>query len=178
MRVPYRMSARMWAQPDSGSTGRVREAEGYLAERIRWSASGVCTYHSRIEAVVVWSEYHQHIHSPEDRDAASVQTHLAGENTLEAARLHVHRRVNAEMRGSVSPAVLPYLDGVMRFFPATLLAAVWLQFAQELAGRAGFERECEYCRLPFRQRRRDQRFCRKNCQEASAYRRRSSSARS
>ena len=80
------------------------------------------------------------------------------------------------MRGSVSPAVLPYLGGVIRFFPASLLAAVWLRFAQELAGQAGRERECEKCRMPFRQRRRDQRFCGKNCQEASAYQRRRSAS--
>lgn len=157
---------------DSWSPGQVREARRYLAERIRWSAGGGCTYHSRFDALGFWSEWHQSIYDPRDLEAASLKTHLDGESTIDAGRLHVYRRVNAEMRGSVSPAVLPHLDGAMRFFPASLIAAVWLQFAQELAGKAGRERECEHCRLPFPQRRRDQRFCGKNCQEASAYMRR------
>lgn len=81
------------------------------------------------------------------------------------------------MRGRVGPAVLPFLGGVIRFFPDSLLAAVWVRFAQEVAGATGRERECDNCRMPFLQRRRDQRFCGKNCQEASAHRRRTAKAR-
>lgn len=160
------------AQPDNWGPSRVREAKQLIADRVSWSPAGGCSYHSRFEAAGGWREWHEHIFDPSDRDATSLAEHLAGRNSYEAARFHLHRRINAEMRGSVSPSVLPYLGGVIRFFPASLLAAVWVRFAQELAGAAGRERECEYCRMPFLQRRRDQRFCGKNCQEASAYRRR------
>jgi hypothetical protein len=173
--LAYADLRRLWravaiaAHPESWGPDRVREAGEYLGARIDWSTDGGCRYHSRIEAGGGWREWHDHIYRPADRDATGVARRLAGENTLEAARLHLHRKVNAEMRGKVSPSVLPYLGGVMRFFPESLLAAIWLLFAQELAGGAGKERECEHCRLPFPQRRRDQRFCGKNCQEASAY---------
>jgi hypothetical protein len=160
------------SEPDSWGPSQVREAKGLIAERIHWLASGGCSYHSRFEVDGVWSEWHQHIHHPTDVDGTSVASHLGGKNSFEAARLHLHRRVNRQMSGSVSPAVLPYVGGVIRFFPASLISAAWLRFAQELAGAAGRERECEHCRLPFLPRRRDQRFCGRNCQEASAYRRR------
>lgn len=164
-------------QRDGWGPSRVREAERVIADRVTWSSSGGCLYHSRYEAAGGWREWNEHIFHPSDRDATAVADHLAGQNTNEAARFYLHRRINKEMRGRVSPAVLPFLGGVIRFFPDSLLAAVWVRFAQEVAGAPGRERECESCRMPFLQRRRDQRFCSKNCQEASAYRRRTAAAR-
>ena len=160
------------AHPESWGPTVVREARAHLRDRIDWAPDGACRYNSRYEVADAWREWHEWIYNPRDGEAEIVAEHLAGQNNLEAARYYVHRQVNAEMRGTVNPAVLPYLGGAIRFFPASLMAAAWLRFAMELAGSSGRERECEYCRTPFLQNRRDQRFCGKTCQEASAYHRR------
>lgn len=160
------------AHEDSWSQQAVRRARAHLRDRIAWSPEGACRYSSRYDAAGAWAEWHEWIYDPLQREADVVAAHLAGQNDYEAARYYVHRKVNAELRGTVSPAVLPYLGGAIRFFPVNLMAAVWLRFAMELAGASGRERECEYCRTPFLQTRRDRRFCGKACQEASAYHRR------
>jgi hypothetical protein len=119
-----------------------------------------------------WREWNEWIYHPTDADSNGLSRRLSGNNTYEAARYYLHRRVNAQLRGTINAAVLPYLQGAIRFFPDSLVTAAYLRFAQDLAGRLGAQRECEYCRLPFQPTRRDRRFCRKNCQEAFAYHRR------
>jgi hypothetical protein len=158
--------------PDAFGPLSVRDAERLLAGSIRWTDDGGCLYVSRFEAAGAWSSWHESVYRVGDERAEIVGRYLADRDSLKAARFLVHRDVNRKMRGVISPSVLPFMGSVIRFFPESLLAAAWLLFARELAGSAGSERECEGCRLPFIQGRRDQRFCSKSCQEASAYRRR------
>jgi hypothetical protein len=54
---------------------------------------------------------------------------------IEPARYYVHREVNTQLRGHVSPAVLPFRQGEILFFPDCLLAAIYTHFALELSGR-------------------------------------------
>lgn len=160
------------SEPQDWLSSRVREAKESIESVIWWGDDGSCSYHSRYEAAGVWREWHQPIYDPARDRESTLGRHLANRNALEAARYHVHRQVNTQLRGHVSPSVLPFLDGAIRLFPDSLAAAVWLRFAFELSGGSGRQRECEHCHQPFAVRRRDQRFCGKNCQEASAYRRR------
>lgn len=159
-------------EPERWARRRVRGARELLEGAIRWGDDGACGYDSRYEANGEWMEWHRWIYHPALDSGGSVARHISNRNTVEAARYYVHKQVNEQMRGRVSPSVLPFLDGALRLFPDSLAAAVWLRFAFELAGGVGRQRECEHCRQPFAVRRRDQRFCSKNCQEASAYRRR------
>jgi predicted nucleic acid-binding Zn ribbon protein len=157
---------------DSWGPQRLRDAKEHIESRIRWSEAGGCRYHSRVDVDAAWREWNEWIYHPSDQDSAGLGRRLSGNNTHEAARYYLHRRVNGQLRGTMNAAVMPYLGGAIRFFPESLLAAAYLRFAQELAGRLGPQRECEYCGLAFRPTRRDKRFCTKNCQEASAYHRR------
>lgn len=158
--------------PDSSTSHQLGKARLHISQRVRWDSRGGCSYHSRIEYLKFWSQWNERIYHPDDRDAEAVRQHLKGHDNYEAARLHLHRRVNKALEGVVNAAVLPYLDGEIRFFPASLLATLYMRFARELGGRRGSQRECEHCGRVFEARRRDQRFCNRNCQEASAYRRR------
>lgn len=158
--------------PDSWSAANVRQAKKHVDSAFAWRRGGGCRYDSRFEAGDAWAEWHEWIWLPEHDESDSLKRHLANENSLEAARYYVHRKVNSQLRGRVNPSVLPFLSGAIRLFPDSLAAGVWLRFAFELAGGTGKHRECEHCRMPFAVGRRDQRFCGKNCQEAAAYRRR------
>lgn len=53
---------------------------------------------------------------------------------LGPARYFVHREINAHLKGKVSPAVLPFLEGAIYFFPDSLLSALYVHFALEVSG--------------------------------------------
>lgn len=93
-------------------------------------------------------------------------------DTVAAASYVVHQEVNRRLHGQVSPAVLPFRDSELRMVPHNLLAAIYVAFAFDLAGRRREERECEYCRAIFPATNQRQRFCSESCRAAAGYRRR------
>ena len=94
------------------------------------------------------------------------------DDPLGPARAYLTQEVNRRLRGHVHLTLGSFQDSPIRFFPDSLLAAIYLRFALELAGRSARERECEFCHVPFPVGRRDQRFCSKSCRENAGYHRR------
>jgi len=94
------------------------------------------------------------------------------DDPLGPARAYLTQEVNRRLRGHVHLTLGSFQDSPIRFFPDSLLAAIYLRFALELAGRSARERECEFCHMPFPVGRRDQRFCSKSCRENAGYHRR------
>ncbi len=95
---------------------------------------------------------------------------------VKPARYYLHRRLSERLRGHINPVVLPFAGGRIRFFPDSLLSAIYLHFAREVTGAKRDERECENPRCRnggyFLPGRRDQRHCDKNCRETAGYHRR------
>ena len=90
---------------------------------------------------------------------------------IEPARYFVHREVNNRLRGHVSPAVLPFRNGEIFFFPDCLLSSLYTQFMLELSGR---NRPAMLCARPGCGRYFDpahgrQRYCDKPCQQLAYY---------
>jgi hypothetical protein len=167
----------------SYTSPRVRAAGALLNKRIRWSevdGDPKVTYHDG-DTVAAPSV---NLPAPFDAPWPGGWSTIAASwlhpevfelfrrgDTVEPARFHVCEAVNARLKGHVDLAVLPFHKR-MRFFPDTLLTAIYVLFAQDLAGARGKEMTCEFCQQPFVMRRRDQRFCDKNCREAAGYHRR------
>jgi hypothetical protein len=159
----------------------VRRAGRLLADRIHWSADASrVVYEADVEfppgslpfAHMPRHQTHELIAGLGIRNTEHLLANWRPRDAVEPARYYVHKKVNDRLAGNVNLAVLPLLDGRMRFFPKNLLAAVYVHFAFRLAGAGPQQRECEFCRQLFPVRRRDQRFCGKNCREAAGYHRR------
>jgi hypothetical protein len=72
-------------------------------------------------------------------------------NMVHAAKISLQREINELLDGVVSPMVLYDLDEqkqVLRFVPKTLLASLWVLFAQAVAGGSAVE-SCKECGKPF-----------------------------
>jgi hypothetical protein len=91
---------------------------------------------------------------------------------LEPMKYYIHERVNDALDGKVNMAVMPLLGSVVRYVPANLLAAVYMQFAFRLAARQLPERDCPHCRQRFTPARRNQLSCTKQCRDNASYHRR------
>lgn len=78
---------------------------------------------------------------------------------LGPARYYVHDRVNLQMSGNVSPAVLPFRQGDIYLYPRNLLAALYVLFALELSGRTIAARQCKGCGRYFTPTRSNQLYC-------------------
>jgi hypothetical protein len=114
-------------------------------------------------------EIEESIVHPARADGARLNAALRDDVT--AAKWYVAKRVNDQLQGRVSPAVLPLRDSVIRMFPTDLLAAIYYLFAEVIAGRRGTTwLICENCGVEFRGRR-DRRTCGSAC-KAQLWRRR------
>lgn len=97
-------------------------------------------------------------------------------DTREPVRFYVHLQVNRRLRGHVSPAVLPYVEDGSRIahFPDSLLAALYVLFALELAEEKPVKR-CKYERCPygrtFTPTRSNQDYCSEQCKRNASYHR-------
>ena len=90
---------------------------------------------------------------------------------LEPAKYYVHREVNNQQKGHVSPAVLPFREGKIFFFPDCLLSALYTKFMLEISGR---ERPAILCERPgcgsyFQPEHGRQQYCEKRCQQLAYY---------
>ena len=170
-------------QSDANSIARVQQAWRLLKGRIAWRHDKTSVaYRAEIEFTEGafstpqgWMpsySTHEAIAMAGVREGDSLLARWTPGDVLEPARYYVHKGVNDSLKGNVNLAVLPFLQGRMRFFPNDLVAAIYVHFAFELAGARPQERECEFCHQLFAVRRRDQRFCNKNCREAAGYHRR------
>lgn len=56
-------------------------------------------------------------------------------DVVEPAAYYVHEQVNARLKGTVSPAVLPFRDDNLVLFPHNLLSALYVHFALSLSGK-------------------------------------------
>ena len=107
------------------------------------------------------------------RRAARTQSYPALSRLLEqAARYFVHLVVNEGLRGEVSPAVLPFEGSAIRFWPHSLIGAMYLLLATEIAGQRAAERPCKQCATPFIAKRSDAVFCSTECRSRAGYLRR------
>ncbi len=64
---------------------------------------------------------------------------------IEPARYYVHREINERLKGHVNPAVLPFSQGDIYFFPDCLLSALYTLFAHEVSGRTRPAIACRHC---------------------------------
>lgn len=92
----------------------------------------------------------------------------------ELARFFVAKGINQRLRGHVNMAVLPFRGNSVRFFPDSLLAAIYVQFMRVFTGSRG-ERECarKRCGQPFEVTRPDRKYCSASCRSADSRRRHS-----
>lgn len=151
-------------EADSYGPSRLREAGNTLRSRIQWNDKGFVHYRTESGAWKV-------ITDPLAPDRAEVLARFRRDDPRGPARYHIFREVNERLQGRVRP-VVDADRRTLRFWPESLLAAMYLRFAGELIGARGPERECERCHEVFLVRRRDMRFCGKNCREAASYQRR------
>ena len=90
---------------------------------------------------------------------------------IEPARFFVHREVNNRLRGHVSPAVLPFREGEIFFFPDCLLSSLYTKFMLEISGRNRPAILCERpnCGRYFEPMHGRQKYCEKQCQQLAYY---------
>ena len=90
-------------------------------------------------------------------------------DTIEPARFFVQEEVNRAMSGSISPGILPFVEGRMFFRPDCLLSCLYLLFALEITDQqsGGAFRVCKGCQEPFMlgPRERLRSYCDRQCQE-------------
>jgi hypothetical protein len=85
------------------------------------------------------------------------------------ARYYVYDAVNVRLRGQASPAVLPFMHGELAIVPHTLLAALYVHFANELCGRMPALKKCRQCERYFVPQRTDQTYCSPSCRKKHSY---------
>ncbi len=170
----YRMLHVLWEDakilrnPDSYGLTRAREAERGVrvvrednAIRLELDAKHHGTRSLGRGVYVVW---------PGEEEAFA---RLIGAKSQDVALFYVAREVNKHL-GRVQPVLLPFLGMKLRESPTSLLAALYLGMAQEMAGGARPERPCEFsgCGRSFLPGRIDQRYCSDSCRVSAAYHRR------
>jgi hypothetical protein len=169
----------------------VRGAYRLLEERIRWGQDNAVVYHVKVPAAgsltkapggpctLCFETQDEETHLwrlieppiPPRRRGRLARGFRTGD-VVEPARYFISREINERLRGHVDFTLWPFAGGPIRYVPDSLLAAIYVQFALEVSGRLGTQRECQHCHNPFFPNRRDQRFCSKQCRELAAYYRR------
>ncbi|MBI2836074.1 MAG: hypothetical protein HYX85_00070 [Chloroflexi bacterium] len=81
------------------------------------------------------------------------------------ARWFLGLKINLHLRG-ISPVLFGFRMSEITYFPKTLLDALWLLFALEVAGTS---RTCWYCRKPLQPTRKDNVYCSNNCKRMAYY---------
>lgn len=85
------------------------------------------------------------------------------------ARYYVHKEVNKQLKGHVSPGIMAFNDSAWYLFPDSLLSAIYTMFALEIAGEqpARTAKQCRNCGRRFvPASRSDQDFCDGACRVA------------
>ena len=93
-------------------------------------------------------------------------------DSVEPARYFIYRAVNEALRGKIHRVCLPYQGKAIRYFPDSLIAAIYIRLQDRLAGKAAQERVCKNERCPqvtFVPKRRDQEYCSKSCRQMANY---------
>ncbi len=107
---------------------------------------------------------------PTDASYARVMKSLRPDRGMKrTARYFVTLRVNESLRGEVSPAVMPFMDSAIKFWPRSLLGSMYMLLAMELAGRGARERSCAQCGQPFIPKRNDAERCGERCRSRASY---------
>lgn len=107
-----------------------------------------------------------------DRERLAFSQLKEGDN-LSAAQVALREAINERLRGNIGVAVT--VDDEVQFWPRNLLTAVYLLQGLELRRAQPVKRICANPRCSrgwFFLKRRNQRFCDKNCQEQAGYHRR------
>ena len=167
-------SVRTLERRDSEPESRVARAERAIKDQIEWEPGGPIVYHHPHDPPGASLRSWRILAHPADQPSYDdITSNLALGDLVAAARFHVATELNRRLRGHLNPHVLPFVSSKLRFFPDSLLSAIYVRFVFEVAEGVGRTRSCEGCAQPFEPRRRDQRFCGKNCRERAGYRRRS-----
>jgi hypothetical protein len=148
-------------QQDMWGPGRQREAREYLRQRIQWRDDGSLLYDSGQAGSDVPTT------APIPEAVREVIRRFEAGDIAEPARLCVRQEVSRRLRKRVHPFLLP--NNELRFFPDSLISAIYLLLALELSGRSGNQRECQACGRVFFAGRSDQRFCEKACRDRAGY---------
>jgi ribosomal protein S27AE len=115
----------------------------------------------------------QSVLAHKDRDPHGLRRRWTTDDPIEPVRYYVIREVNKALQGKVNRTVLPYWDGNVYYVPASLLAAVYVAFQDEIIKGVRTERACARCGSVFTVRRKDKIYCSDNCaKRASDARRR------
>lgn len=154
---------------ESSTERQLSEARRVLEERFGWNADGGCWYRMDVDGSMRTAGMITH---PRDDGFAEISANIRVGDHVALARYWVMRRVNEELKGHVNATILPFLRAELRLVPDDLRTAIYLRFAMEVSEGIGRLRECDGCSRPFTPRRRDQRFCDRNCRERAGYRRR------
>lgn len=138
---------------------RDARARHRITSRIARRPGGYVIYRRNLPGLGI--EIEESIVHPARADGARLDAALRDD--VAAAKWYVAKRVNMQLQGRVSPAVLPLRDSVIRMFPTDLLAAIYYLFAEEIARRRGSTWQiCGNCGVEFRGRR-DRRTCSPAC---------------
>ncbi|MDO8614990.1 MAG: hypothetical protein Q7T33_04555 [Dehalococcoidia bacterium] len=91
---------------------------------------------------------------------------------VEPMRYYVCQSVNQALEGHINRAVLPYYGYAVRYFPDSLLSAVYLRLQDRIAGAVRQERQCTAPGCPqgrFIPGRSDQQYCSNLCRKRAHY---------
>jgi len=93
-------------------------------------------------------------------------------DAVEPVRYFLYQEINAQLRGKVSPGLLPFSENPLQFFPNSLLSALYTQFLLELAGRTRPPILCAnpHCGRHFEPTHGRQAFCDDKCRKAHHWR--------
>jgi hypothetical protein len=104
-------------------------------------------------------------------ESTELLAHWQQGDVVGPARHFVCEEVNNAVRGHVQPAVLPFRGAEIRFFPDTLLTAIYIHLMLEISQRPRPALMCarEGCANYFTPRRRDQIYCSDGCKKLAYY---------
>lgn len=141
----------------------VRHAKEFLAARFRRERDSMFYQHDRHYDLLA----HKVHYRPEIFEEL-----LKRDPIVDDAGYYVHREINKVLRDQVHIALLPFRQGAIRFEPENLLAAIYVQFAREMAHELPIERECARhgCRNLVEVTRRDRIYCSHRCRQSANYR--------
>jgi hypothetical protein len=166
-------AVRTLSNRDVEPQARVNAADRAIRDQIEWPPGGAIVYRRPVDPPGALLRGFKVIAHPADAQAyADITGNLPAGDLVAAARFHVQKELNERLRGHINPYLLPFMASKLRFFPDTLLSAIYLRFAFEVSEGIGRTRECAGCVQPFAPGRRDQLYCGKNCRERAGYRRR------
>jgi hypothetical protein len=144
-----------------------------LRQQIRWTAETLCWTPYGDEGPR-WPIAENRVRTAFERRA--LFSDFKPNDPVGPARWIVLQTVNKKLYDRVGMLLVPFRF-TLRSFPKTLLGALYLRFAIELAGGSR-ERLCDECGLPFAQGRVDNRYCGRECLNRTNYRARKDKERS